>query len=105
MHPPQRANTNRLKKAYRKAAIKVRRLATERVSHANPPQWHPDKNPSAEAETKFKEISEAYQVLSDPDSRAFYDKVGRDAMNKPETQMEDPQEIFSKLFGGGECLR
>ena len=73
-----------LKKAYRKLAIK----------------WHPDKNPSEEAEAKFKEIGEAYQILSAPDTRAFYDKVGRDGMNRPENAMEDPQEIFSKLFGG-----
>ncbi|CAK9786103.1 DnaJ-domain-containing protein [Cutaneotrichosporon oleaginosum] len=73
-----------LKKAYRKLAIK----------------WHPDKNPSEEAEAKFKEIGEAYQILSDPDQRAFYDKVGRQAMNAPESAMEDPEAIFSKLFGG-----
>lgn len=51
----------------------------------------------------FKEIGEAYQILSDPDKRAFYDKVGRAAMNAPENQMEDPEAIFSKLFGGGGC--
>ncbi|CAD6583793.1 MAG: hypothetical protein TREMPRED_003654 [Tremellales sp. Tagirdzhanova-0007] len=73
-----------LKKAYRKKAI----------------QFHPDKNPSPEAETRFKEISEAYQILSNADSRAFYDKVGRKGMNKTEDGMVDPQEIFSKIFGG-----
>lgn len=46
--------------------------------------------------------SEAYQILSDPDSRAFYDKVGKDAMNRPEEGNIDPQEIFSQIFGGGE---
>lgn len=45
--------------------------------------------------------SEAYQILSDPDSRAFYDKVGKDAMNRPEGGNIDPQEIFSQIFGGG----
>ncbi|TXT04842.1 hypothetical protein VHUM_03925 [Vanrija humicola] len=73
-----------LKKSYRKLAIK----------------WHPDKNNSPEAEAKFKEIGEAYQILSDPDKRAFYDKVGRAGMNQPENAMEDPQEIFGKIFGG-----
>ncbi|ORY21105.1 X-domain of DnaJ-containing-domain-containing protein [Naematelia encephala] len=74
-----------LKKAYRKKAI----------------QWHPDKNTSPEAEAKFKEIGEAYQVLSNPDSRAFYDKVGRAGMDKTADDAQvDPQEIFSKMFGG-----
>jgi curved DNA-binding protein CbpA len=50
----------------------------------------------------FKEIGEAYQILSDSDTRAYYDKVGRAGMNQPESAMEDPQEMFSKLFGGGE---
>lgn len=45
--------------------------------------------------------SEAYQILSDPDKRAFYDKVGRSGMNKVgEDEQFDPREIFSKLFGG-----
>ncbi|KAK6910036.1 hypothetical protein I204_04957 [Kwoniella mangroviensis CBS 8886] len=73
-----------LKKAYRKLAIK----------------WHPDKNSSEEAEIKFKEIGEAYQILSDPDTRAFYDKVGKDGMNRPEAENMDPTEIFGKIFGG-----
>ncbi|WVR07096.1 hypothetical protein IAU60_004135 [Kwoniella sp. DSM 27419] len=73
-----------LKKAYRKLAIK----------------WHPDKNQTEEAEHKFKEIGEAYQILSNEDSRAFYDKVGKDGMNRPEADMQDPQEIFGKIFGG-----
>ncbi|KAL7421589.1 DnaJ-like protein [Cryptotrichosporon argae] len=74
-----------LKKSYRKLAIK----------------WHPDKNTSPEAEAKFKEIGEAYQILSNADTRAFYDKVGRAGMDKTAEGMEaDPQEIFSQIFGG-----
>jgi len=55
-----------LKKAYRKLALK----------------WHPDKNPDNKdhAERKFKEISEAYDVLSDGDRRAVYDRYGKEGL-------------------------
>jgi len=58
---PKSAQDDELKKAYRKLAM----------------QYHPDKNPGdAEAESKFKEINEAYEVLSDGDKRARYDQFG-----------------------------
>ncbi len=55
------ASEDELKKAYRKLAI----------------QYHPDKNPGDKiAEEKFKEIAEAYSILSDPQKRARYDQYG-----------------------------
>ena len=62
--------------------------------------FHPDKNPSPEAEVKFKEISEAYQVLSDEDSRANYDRFGKEGL-EPAGGFVDPSLFFSLLFGGG----
>ena len=60
------ASADEIKKAYRKAAIK----------------YHPDKNPGdKEAEEKFKEAAEAYDVLSNPDKRARYDQFGHEGMN------------------------
>ena len=76
-----------LKKAYRKLAMK----------------YHPDRNDSPEAEVKFKEISEAYEVLSDSEKRQIYDRFGHDGLKG---QMGggggfNPEDIFSQIFGGG----
>lgn len=77
-----------IKKGYRKAALK----------------WHPDKNPdNPEAEAKFQEIAEAYQILSDPQKRTIYDEVGKEELNQQgngASQDLDPKEFFSMIFGG-----
>ena len=88
-----------LKKAYRKLAVK----------------YHPDKNPGDKsAEEKFKEVSEAYDVLSDPKKRAQYDQFGSDYFRAGGGGaggfggaqgggggFRDPYDIFSQMFGGG----
>ncbi|KAJ8588286.1 DnaJ-domain-containing protein, partial [Rhizopogon salebrosus TDB-379] len=77
-------NDTDLKKAYRKQAMK----------------YHPDKNSSADAEEKFKDISKAYQVLSDPNLRTVYDKNGKSMVNKEGTELEDAAGFFANVFGG-----
>ena len=60
------ASKSDLKKAYRKLSLK----------------WHPDKNPNnkEEASEKFKKISEAYSVLSDPEKKKIYDQYGKEGL-------------------------
>src|SRR6185369_385908 len=85
------ASAEEIKKAYRKTAI----------------QFHPDKNPgNKEAEEKFKEAAEAYEVLSDETKRAQYDRFGHSrpgggGFQGHDMNMEDIFSQFGDIFGGG----
>jgi molecular chaperone DnaJ len=85
------ASEDELKKAYRKLAV----------------QFHPDKNKGDKAaEEKFKEISEAYDVLRDPQKRAGYDRFGHEGANYNSSNHSGREyasnfaDIFEDLFGG-----
>lgn len=97
------ATSDEIKKAYRKVAM----------------MYHPDRNPgNKEAEEKFKEAAEAYEVLSDPDKKARYDRYGHAAFapgsggfsGSQNVNMEDifsqfgdifGDDLFGSFFGGG----
>ncbi|XP_073825577.1 dnaJ protein homolog 1 isoform X2 [Musca autumnalis] len=93
---PKTATDEEIKKAYRKLALR----------------YHPDKNKAANAEEKFKEVAEAYEVLSDKSKREVYDKYGEDGLksggrsngtssNNTFTYQfhGDPRATFAQFFG------
>lgn len=97
---PKNANKDQIKDAYRKLAM----------------QYHPDRNKEAGAEEKFKEISEAYAVLSDDQKRQQYDTLGHEGFDQRYTQEDifrgadfsdifrdfgGINDIFRMFFGGG----
>ncbi len=94
------ASEDQIKKAYRKMAK----------------QYHPDLNPGdKEAETKFKEVNEAYEVLSDSGKKAKYDQFGHAGVDPNygaggpgggfDVDFGDLGDIFSSFFGGGSSRR
>lgn len=90
------------------AADEIKR-AYRKLAH----QYHPDKNPdNPEAEARFKEASEAYAILSDPEKRASYDRFGHEGlggMGGPGFEGFDPfssfSDLFNEFFGGDPFAR
>lgn len=94
---PRNAGEQELKSTYRKLAM----------------QYHPDRNPSnkEESEERFKEITEAYGVLADPEKRAAYDRFGHAAVaggaytpDFSSSIFSDFEDIFSDFFGFGDLF-
>ncbi len=82
------ASGNEIKRAFRKMAQ----------------QFHPDRNKEADAESRFKEVAEAYQILGDDQKRQMYDRYGHDAermSSSPFVDMGDVGSLFEQFFGMG----
>lgn len=78
------ASADAIRKAYRELAL----------------QWHPDKNPDKPQESAemFRRISEAYEVLSDPEKRHSYDRYGTVREEPSGFTFRDPSVVFSEVF-------
>ena len=88
---PREATEAAIKKAYRKLAM----------------EYHPDRNPAPEAEARFKEITEAYEVLRDPQKRAAYNRYGKAGVGGAaggfgfhHVDLSEALNIFMRDFGG-----
>lgn len=87
---PRTASDDEVKRAYRKAAM----------------QYHPDKNEAPDAEERFKEIAEAYEVLSDAQTRATYDRYGHAGLSGAgaggfhHVDLAEALSLFMRDFGG-----
>src|SRR5438067_8238049 len=87
------ASDDDIKKAYRKLAL----------------QYHPDRNNAPEATERFKEATEAYQVLSDSEKRSMYDRFGHAAFDRAGAGTADfsnfvglsIEDLFESFFGAG----
>ncbi|TYI69351.1 hypothetical protein E1A91_D08G149200v1 [Gossypium mustelinum] len=88
---PKGASDEQIKRAYRKLALK----------------YHPDKNPgNEEANKRFADINNAYEVLSDSEKRSIYDRYGEEGLKQHAARAGggmgvNMQDIFSSFFGGG----
>eukprot|EP00166_Cyanidium_caldarium_P002233 ctg_2239.g525 len=80
------ATTEEIKKAYKRLALRL----------------HPDKNPDPNTQEKFKELTVAYEVLSDPEKRRMYDELGEEGLKEGGgmSGFRDPMDIFEAMFGG-----
>jgi len=86
------ASADEIRRSYKKEALK----------------YHPDRNPgNAEAESKFKEVNEAYQVLADAEKKEIYDRFGHDGLEgragfgNVSDVFSHMQDLFSEMFSGG----
>ncbi len=97
---PRTASEEDIRKAFRKKAL----------------EYHPDRNKSADASEKFKEVNEAYQILTDPDKRQQYDRFGHAGVRSGSSQGMGQGfegfdvfggfgDIFDAFFGGGGSTR